>query len=148
MQRTTFRLAALFTSVAALSTLGCGVPDVDPASAVGVQRAALSGVDVAWRRVGKPLYATSIAACAEGDGRLYALNSDRTIWVNRSGGTDSGWSLIIKDNFAHQVLCANNMLYVVNDDRTLWRNDGTDAKVSWTYIGRPGGAKLVTGTTA
>src|SRR6266545_487042 len=104
MQRTTFRLAALFTSVAALSTLGCGVPDVDPASAVGVQRAALSGVDVAWRRVGKPLYATSIAACAEGDGRLYALNSDRTIWVNRSGAAD-GCSLIIINDYAdHQLL--------------------------------------------
>jgi hypothetical protein len=48
---------------------------------------------------------------------------------------------------AQQIFCAGNQLWAFNDDRTLWRNDGTDQAVAWTYMGRPSGAKQVTGTT-
>ncbi len=103
---------------------------------------------VSWQRVGAPGSANQIAACSESlDGRVYALNYDRTLWVSHSSGADGTWAYVQTPGAAQQIFCAKHTLYAFNDDRTLWRNDGTDAAVTWTYVGRPAGAKRITGTT-
>jgi hypothetical protein len=100
---------------------------------------------VAWQQVGWPRDAARIAACT--DGRLYAQNVDRSVWVSRADGADGTWSWVTTPGGAQQIFCAGDKLHAFNDDRTLWRNDGDDHHVRWTYVGRPGGAKQVTGTT-
>lgn len=102
---------------------------------------------VSWTQVGTPFAAAKIAACSEGDGRVYALNDDRSLWVSHANGSDSSWTWVTTPRSAQQILCAGNTLYAFNDDRTLWRNDGTDTNVRWTYVGKPASAKQVTGGT-
>jgi hypothetical protein len=103
---------------------------------------------VAWQKVGSPGSAAKIAACAEGDGRVYALNYDRSLWVSHSNGNDGSWKYLQTPGSAQQIFCAANTLYAFNDDRTLWRNDGTDSAIRWTNIGKPAGAKQITGATS
>lgn len=103
---------------------------------------------VSWTKVGTPWAAAKIAACSSGDGRLYALNSDRSLYVNSAGGADSGWRYVTTPGGAQSITCAGNTLYAFNDDRSIWRNDGSDTAVRWTYVGRPAYAKQLTGATA
>jgi hypothetical protein len=103
---------------------------------------------IAWQKMGTPGSANKIAACTEGDGRVYALNNDRSLWVSHNNGVDGSWQWVTTPGSAQQIFCANNTIWAFNDDRTLWRNDGSDAAVRWTYVGKPGGAKQVTGTTS
>lgn len=100
---------------------------------------------VSWVYLGHPVAAERIAVC--GDGRLYALNVDRTLWVNRASGDDRGWRYIDWPSYAQQITCANNTLFAFNADRTLWRNDGSDSAVRWTHVGTPSGAKQITGNS-
>jgi hypothetical protein len=145
MRRTCIPAATLLITATALA--GCGAPvDRGGHAPFEVSRADVGTID--WQRVGKLPTAISIGACSEGDGRLYALNSDRTIWVNRSGGRDNGWSLVTKVSNAREVFCADNALYVFTDDRTIDRNVGTDQDPRFVHVGRPAKAKHVTGTTA
>jgi hypothetical protein len=142
MRSSTARLAALISSAAALATTGCGVPDAPTAQAHSADSATAT-----WHQVGHLPTAISIGACAEGDGRLYTLNSDHTIWVNRAHGNDNAWTLVTKSGEAREVFCANNRLHAFNNDKTLFRNDGDDKNVKWTYVGQPDAVHL-TGATA
>jgi hypothetical protein len=110
---------------------GCGVYN-DPQNAT-----------VSWRQIGWPRDANKITAC--GPNRIYALNNDRTLFVNTSGGVDSGWRYVTAISNTQQIACAGGKLYAFNDDRSLWRNDGTDTAPSWTWVGQPGSARQVTG---
>lgn len=100
---------------------------------------------VSWTQVATNPYIAKMAACSDGDGRFYVRNKDHSIWVSHDSGRT--YSYMQTNTYADQMFCANNKLWIVNHDRSLWRNDGTDTAVQWTYIGRPAGAKQVTGTT-
>jgi hypothetical protein len=103
---------------------------------------------ISWQHVGTPGSAAKIAACTEGDGRVYALNTDRSLWVSHANGNDGSWTWVTTPGSAQQIFCADNTIWAFNDDRTLWRNDGSDSAVRWTYVGKPWGAKQVVGTTS
>jgi hypothetical protein len=110
---------------------------------------------VRWRRLGTaqvrvttdpwPRPAKTITACQ--DGRLYMLSNENTIYVNKSGGADGAWKRVAYAWKGRGLACADNRLYQFDSDRKLYRNDGSDAAPKWTYVGRPGGAKQITGAT-
>jgi hypothetical protein len=165
MNRTHRRLsAALLLFPTLYASMGCvaddlpGDPGDEPQAPLAASEAAVlrgGGViiqptwpTVSWTRVGTPGYATKIAACTEGDGRVYAMNQDHSIWVSHANGSDSSWTFVTTDTYAQQILCANNTLHVFNYDRSLWRNAGSDTAVNFQYIGKPGGARQVVAATA
>jgi len=92
-------------------------------------------------QVGTAGSAARIAGCA--DGTLYALNNDRTVWRNASGGRNSGWKKLGTASSAQDISC-DKVLWAFNDNRTLWRNDGTPTALKWTKVGQPSGARQVT----
>jgi|GEM_PF-1250465 len=100
---------------------------------------------VEWTLVGAPRDARKIAACS--DGRLFALNADRSLWVNKSGGADSGWSWLASLGATQQIACANNQLVAFNDDRSIYLNIGTDTAQSWRWLGRPWAANQLSAGT-
>jgi hypothetical protein len=103
-----------------------------------------SGLDVPrmqWTRVGYPWAARKIAACT--DGRLFALNADRSLWLSTTGGTDGSWKPLPALHATQQISCANNQLVAFNDDRSLYQNIGTDASPAWKWLGRPWAAGQV-----
>src|SRR5262249_36082278 len=112
-----------------------------PAIAALDSAAAVSHAGIAWEFRGFPSAAARIAGCR--DGSVYALNTDKTIWRNTSGGSDSGWVFIGTASAAQDITCADR-LWAFNTDRTLWRNDGTPTSLAWTRVGLPFGAKQVT----
>ncbi len=103
---------------------------------------------VSWTRIDTNPYIAKIAACDDGDGRVYVRNKDHSLWVSHDSGRAGSFSYMQTNTYADQIFCANNKLWVVNSDRSLWRNDGTDNAVQWIRIGRPASARRVTGTTS
>lgn len=141
----------LLAAAAALSTVGCAMQtsengDGDEAAS---ESALANGPTptVTWTKVGLPWAAAKIAACGENGNRVYALNTDRTLYVSHASGRDGTWQYMATIGGTQQILCAGNALYGFNDDRSLWKNVGTDSAVSWAYVGNPAGAKQLTGAT-
>lgn len=101
-----------------------------------------AAASVAWERVGRPGQARKIAGCS--DGRLYAMNADRSLWVNRARGADSGWSLVGKlpDN-AQRIVCAAGRIYFQNEAREIFQYvaDGR-----FERVGRPFAAAEIAGS--
>jgi hypothetical protein len=95
---------------------------------------------VAWQYRGKPQAAARIAGCK--DGSIYALNDDKTIHRNVSGGIDTGWVMVGTAALAQDIQCADR-LWAFNTDRSIHRNDGTPTSLSWTRVGRPTAAKMI-----
>jgi hypothetical protein len=81
--------------------------------------AAMADIGVAWTQVGHPYAASKIAACSPT--QIYALNTDHTLWVNNSGGADSGWNYLTTPGGAANIACDGRVLVVMNTDKTLWR---------------------------
>ena len=100
---------------------------------------------IEWTKVGTPSSARKIAACS--DGRLFALNADRSLWVNTSGGADSGWSALPSLGATQQIACASNQMVAFNDDRSIYRNVGSDAAPAWRWLGRPYAANQLSAGT-
>ena len=129
---------------------GCSAAEgnsTDTNEHVGTESAALTP-SVTWTKVGTPWAAAKIAACGEGGNRVYALNTDRSLYVSHATGRDGTWQYMTSPTSAQQILCAGNTLYAFNDDRTLWKNIGSDTAVNWQYVGKPVAAKQITGATA
>lgn len=100
-------------------------------------------VSVNWTKVGVPHSAESIAVCTNGS--LFALNYDRTLWINQSAGADSGWQQIGTAVDARGISCVGQTLLAFNADRSLWRNTGSQLAPAWTKVGQPSSAAMVTG---
>src|SRR5438094_7835077 len=115
--RSSLVLAGLLLSGQLLAlTSGCGSPPPPPAGdGLEVISSSLDPT-ITWQRVGTPGQAVKIAACAEGDGRVYALNQDRTIWVSHDSGKDGSWKFVVSDTYVQQIFCGGNQLWVLNDD--------------------------------
>lgn len=99
---------------------------------------------VSWQELGTLSNATKIAACASG--RIYALNSDGGIIVS-STGANGTWMPVTGMPTAREITCANDQLYVFDTNRRLWRNVGSDTSVIFNYVGNPGGANRIAGST-
>jgi len=97
-------------------------------------------VGMAWENRGRPTSAIKIAGCA--DGSLYALNADKSLWLNKNGGADASWVRAGAASLAADITCSN-VLYAFNTDRALYRNDGTATSLVFTRVGQPSGAKQV-----
>jgi hypothetical protein len=98
---------------------------------------------VKWSYVGFPSAARDITGCE--NGTLYALNADKALYVNTSGGVDSGWKYIDKPIYAASLTCAGDTLYAFNNDRSLWRYTGATTGAKWSYVETLHGAKAVAG---
>jgi hypothetical protein len=90
-----FSLAALSASTARASTFG-----------------------ILWEEAGYPYDAAKIAACNPTE--VWAFNTDHSLWVNNSGGVDSGWRYITSPGSAASIGCDGRTLIVMNADKTLW----------------------------
>jgi hypothetical protein len=110
-------------------------------SAVGSAAVVIPSTGVTWTMRGRPGGANKIAGCR--DGSIYALNTDRSLWRNTSGGGDTGWVFITNLGLTQDITCSDR-LFAFNDDRQLFRNDGTPTSIFWTRLGRPQGAKQIT----
>ncbi len=82
------------------------------------------------RRIGLPRSAVSIAGAGDtlvaSDrlakiSRVFALNSDQTLWLNAGTGCDSAWRQIDRLS-ATEAIAAKivDQLYALNSDKTLW----------------------------
>ncbi len=98
------------------------------------------------RRLGRPWAAATIAAAFHGDFPApWALNDDRTLWVNREGGTDGRWVRVGQPTQAVRIAAAPGRVFALNEDRTLWISE-TGSDGSWRRIDRPHAAVEVTAT--
>jgi hypothetical protein len=93
------------------------------------------GFKISWTYVGHPYAARKIAACS--DGEIFALNDDHRLFMNPSGGSDSGWSLADWPSAAREIACAGGAVYALNADQNLysypyWLQDPT-----WHWVGKP-----------
>jgi hypothetical protein len=139
------RAFALLLSPAALFTAGCSVDtaessDVAGADEVSTVSEALGGTfvkdgfQVKWTKVGTAGGADKIAACSYYS--LWALNDNKALYWNTSGGVNSGWkynsTLPAK---AKSIACSDlGTLYYVDTDEKLYRSyDG----ITWTYMDNP-----------
>ncbi len=96
---------------------------------------------VTWTKVGRPASARKIAGCD--NGYIYALNADKSLYVNKSGGVDTGWTYLDKPTSAQAIVCgAGNTLYAFNTDKTLWKYTGV-AGALWTKTQTLGSAAKV-----
>jgi hypothetical protein len=89
---------------------------------------------------GWPKGAARIAGCK--DGSIYALNDNKTIHRNVTGGGDLGWVQVGTAELAQDIQCSDR-LWAFNNDRSLFRNDGTPTSLSFTRVGKPTGAKMI-----
>ncbi len=148
---TTMKTNFVAVTLAALSSLTACVIGPDESTGAGANNAdtpggeavgrtqqadtisSQDGFSVDWEMVGYPWAARKIAAC--GDGRLYALNDDKTLWFNKNGGADDGWSYETTPWAADSIACDGNDLSVLNDDKTLWHwsNAFTGLWSGWAY---------------
>ena len=78
-----------------------------------------SGADGSWARVGLPDFADRITAC--GSSALFALNTDKTLWINRGTGDDHYWRFVDDAPLVEEIAAVKStLIYVLNKDRTLW----------------------------
>ncbi len=146
MQRTTFRLAALFTSVVSWTYIGRpgGAKLVTGTTALalfvpyGVIYAlnddnslwkSTSGSDGSWQYVGRPGLAARIAAGgSELEAKPFALNTDGTLWLSGGDGCDGYWHQITDKLAAQEITAASAFkLYALDYDKTLWVGTVTGA---------------------
>jgi hypothetical protein len=99
--------------------------------------------DISWRKVGHPWAARKIAGCS--DGSIYALNHDKTLWVNRDRGTDSAWRFVHRlPADTNNITCAANNIYFQKNSRELWeRTEGGELR----RVGYPHAAAEISGST-
>jgi hypothetical protein len=110
--------------------------------AVSGSAAAAPGTTVAWEAPARATRAhgDKVTQCA--NGTLYALDTDRSIWINIAGGTDATWVRLGALGLTQDITCGNELV-AFNDDRKLWRNVGSPTSFVWAPVGQPGGAKQV-----
>lgn len=98
---------------------------------------------VSWARINSIPTARKIAACP--NGRMYALNRDGSINVNRTRGHGSDWQNVTLPNGRGSViniLCAGNKLHVVQG-ADIFKNEGTDESPRWTnFMSRSASAQF------
>ncbi|MEP0915823.1 hypothetical protein NC981_03265 [Leptolyngbya sp. DQ-M1] len=76
------------------------------------------------RRIGLPQSAIAIAGAGDSLARIsrvFALNTDRTLWLNSGAGCDPAWRRIDRPVAAEQIAAKSvEQLYALNTDKTLW----------------------------
>src|SRR5262249_681802 len=100
---------------------------------------------VNWERVGYPNLAARIAACSKS--RIYALNTDKTLYVSNAGGADGSWTYLDKPIYADSIACDGNVLVAMNYDKTLYREVLTSSggHYGWVYLGAAPAAATIGG---
>ena len=75
-----------------------------------------------WSYVGRPGYADRIAAGGGiGEVRPFALNYDKSFWLNAGDGCDAYWHPIdFLPNTVEIAAASKYTLYALNRDHTLW----------------------------
>jgi hypothetical protein len=91
------------------------------------------GFSVEWTQIGSPLAARKIAAGC-GTNAIYALNYDKSLWVNNANGADNSWSYVGTWTGADSMGCDGSDLSILNTDKTLWHATGLP---NWGYTGTP-----------
>ncbi len=99
-----------------------------------------NGFTVKWTKVGQPWAADKIAACGP---TIWAMNDDKTLWENRSGGSDSGWTRkTTLPSKAKSLACTWGTVYYLDTDQKLYRAYEANLN-SWTYMNTPGSAQHI-----
>jgi hypothetical protein len=62
---------------------------------------------------------------------LWALNSNRTLWLNRTGETDSGWQHVGTPSAAKKIAAARDLVFALNTDGSFWINAHGGRDDSW-----------------
>jgi hypothetical protein len=103
------------------------------------------GLRVNWERVGYPASAAKIAACSAN--RIFALNTDKTLWVSNAGGADGTWQYMDTPSLADSIGCDGNVLIAMNYDKTVYREvlNSSGGHYGWIYIGYAPGANTIGG---
>lgn len=77
-----------------------------------------------WNKVGKPWAADQIIKT---DKAMFALNFDKSFYINDENGKDSAWKKIGKPHAAANIAASANIrkgvyeIYALNRDKTLWK---------------------------
>ncbi len=96
---------------------------------------------ISWTYIGHPASARDVGLSF--DGKLYALNMDKTLWVNEQRGADGRWSRIAElPADAEDLMVAAGRVYFQKRDRSLWHIEGGRL----VRIGTPFGAMEIAGT--
>ncbi len=103
------------------------------------------GFSVDWETVGYPWAAQRIAACSAT--KLFALNTDKSLYVNYSGGIDSEWQYVTTPGSADSIACDGSTLIVMNTDKSIWREvvSASGAWLGWIKYADAGGARVIGG---
>ncbi len=97
-----------------------------------------NGFTVKWTKVGVPWAADKIGACGS---TLWALNDDRSLWSNTSGGIDTGWTRRVSlSNAAKSIACTGSAVYYIDTAERLWRSYNN---TTWTLLNNPSDAEHI-----
>lgn len=98
---------------------------------------------VRWNKVGAPLLARKIALSF--DGGMYALNADKSLWVNHQNGRDGQWTKV-RDlpSGAISITSGAGAVYSINQQHELWALNHNGEEL-WK-VGRPNSAAEVAAT--
>jgi hypothetical protein len=102
-------------------------------------------------RVGQPLGAMDIAATEENTldfARVFALNDDRSLWRNSSGGIDSAWQKIGQPMLASKIACSREWIYCLGTNPRVLFRSRTGADDTWEPLGEIWATQEITAATS
>ncbi len=88
--------------------------------------------------VGTPGAATEIAGTEDNALNfpfLWALNVDKTLWFNTSGGADGKWQKVGRPHAAIKIAAARGVVFALNTDGSFWINRHGGSDRTWKRLG-------------
>ena len=98
----------------------------------------LSGRPSRTTRVGFPPAAANISGSEDSTldfPFMWALNDNKTLWLNTAGGLDGKWQRVGRPWAAKDIAATQRGIFAVNDDNSLWWNTREGADGEWLRIG-------------